>query len=34
MPSNTTVACPSGRDNEPVIRTYLFFLGPCVAPVA
>ena len=31
MPSNTTVACPSGRDNEPVIRTYLFFLGPCVA---
>ena len=30
MPANTTIACPpGGLDNEPVISTYLFFLGPC-----
>lgn len=30
MPGNVTVPCPDGLNNEPVIRTYLFFLGPAI----
>lgn len=29
MPANVTIPCPNGLNNEPVISTYLFFLGPC-----